>query len=218
MKNHSSYPFEWEAVFALTQKLLAEGGIECSHEQLEKLCRLTELLHAWGSRINLTAVRNPLDMVTLHVMDSASVLPYIRGKKIVDVGTGAGFPGMVLALLCPEKKFTLIDSGAKKISFVRNACLELKTGNVTSVKTRCEDFKPQEKFDCVVSRAFAPLDKMLTWCWDLVCDQGIFVAMKGKIEEKELKSITKNVVIEQVANLKVPGLNASRQAVIIRKA
>ena len=218
MRNNSGCHFDLDAVSALTEKLLAEGGCDCSREQLGQLCRLVELLHAWNSRINLTAVRNPLEMVTLHIMDSASVLPYIRGRNIADAGTGAGFPGMVLAVLCPEKNFTLIDSGAKKISFVRNACTGLKLDNVTAVRMRCEDFKPPEKFDCVVSRAFAPLDKMLAWCWHLVGTEGIFVAMKGHTEEAELKSIPANVIIEQIAELKVPGLNASRQAVIIRKA
>ena len=159
-----------------------------------------------------------MQMVLLHILDSAVVSPLIkdRGNNIADVGTGAGFPGLVLAILNPDKHFTLIDSIAKKLSFVRTAMVSLNLNNISIINDRCENIKPDKKFDCILSRAFAPLCKIIEWCKDLISDEGVFLAMKANLEHDELDQIDKNTTIEEIIELKVPSLDAKRQAVVMR--
>ncbi|HAH70937.1 MAG TPA: 16S rRNA (guanine(527)-N(7))-methyltransferase RsmG [Succinivibrionaceae bacterium] len=189
--------------------------VAISDLKVEHMTTLISLLYQWNKALNLTAVRNPEDMVVLHIIDSISVEPCIYGNNIADVGTGPGFPGLVLAILHPEIKFTLIDSVSKKISFVKNAVAVLKLGNVTPVNGRCEELQPEELFDCIVSRAFAPLDKIVNWCRDLLTSEGKFVAMKANLSDEELGNVPKDVVIDRIEKLNVPGLNATRQAVVM---
>ncbi|MBR1612759.1 MAG: 16S rRNA (guanine(527)-N(7))-methyltransferase RsmG [Succinivibrio sp.] len=192
--------------------------IECSEEQYDKLATLVELLAKWNNALNLTAIREIDKMVVLHILDSAVVSPLIsdKGKNIADVGTGAGFPGLVLAILNPQKHFTLIDSVAKKLSFVRTAMVSLGLKNVTIINDRCENIKVEQKFDCILSRAFAPLCKIIEWCENLIDDNGLFVAMKANLEEGELNDLPENAEILENIPLLVPGLDAKRQAVVMR--
>ena len=144
------------------RKLMSKTDIEYTDEQLEKLASLVVLLCKWNNALNLTAIREPDKIVVLHILDSAVISPLIKDKNnIADVGTGAGFPGLVLAILNPDKKFTLIDSIAKKLSFVRTAMTSLGLKNVTIINDRCENIVPEEKFECILSRAFAPLCKIV---------------------------------------------------------
>ena len=192
--------------------------IECSEEQYDKLATLVELLAKWNNALNLTAIREIDKMVVLHILDSAVVSPLIsdKGKNIADVGTGAGFPGLVLAILNPQKHFTLIDSVAKKLSFVRTAMVSLGLKNVTIINDRCENIKVEHKFDCILSRAFAPLCKIIEWCENIIDDNGLFVAMKANLEEGELNELPENAEILENIPLSVPGLDAKRQAVVMR--
>ncbi|MCI6796799.1 MAG: 16S rRNA (guanine(527)-N(7))-methyltransferase RsmG [Succinatimonas sp.] len=205
---------------AISEKIrLLWGQSSCnvalSDSKVEQMTKLVGLLHQWNKALNLTAIRDPEEMVVLHIIDSISIEPYICGHNIADVGTGPGFPGLVLAILHPEIRFTLIDSVAKKISFVKNAVAVLKLGNVIPENCRCEELKPKEQFDCIVSRAFAPLDKIVNWCRELLVSDGKFVAMKAKLSEEELGNVPEDVVIDRIEKLNVPGLNATRQAVVM---
>lgn len=205
-------------ILANIKNLIKKTEIECSEEQYDKLATLVELLAKWNNALNLTAIREIDKMVVLHILDSAVVSPLIsdKGKNIADVGTGAGFPGLVLAILNPQKHFTLIDSVAKKLSFVRTAMVSLGLKNVTIINDRCENIKVEQKFDCILSRAFAPLCKIIEWCENLIDDNGLFVAMKANLEEGELNDLPENAEILENIPLSVPGLDAKRQAVVMR--
>lgn len=205
-------------ILANIKNLMKKTEIECSEEQYDKLATLVELLAKWNNALNLTAIREIDKMVVLHILDSAVVSPLIsdKGKNIADVGTGAGFPGLVLAILNPQKHFTLIDSVAKKLSFVRTAMVSLGLKNVTIINDRCENIKVEHKFDCILSRAFAPLCKIIEWCENLIDDNGLFVAMKANLEEGELNELPENAEILENIPLSVPGLDAKRQAVVMR--
>ena len=205
-------------ILANIKNLMKKTEIECSEEQYDKLSTLVELLAKWNNALNLTAIREIDKMVVLHILDSAVVSPLIsdKGKNIADVGTGAGFPGLVLAILNPQKHFTLIDSVAKKLSFVRTVMVSLGLKNVTIINDRCENIKVEQKFDCILSRAFAPLCKIIEWCENIIDDNGLFVAMKANLEEGELNELPENAEILENIPLSVPGLDAKRQAVVMR--
>ncbi|MCI7773036.1 MAG: 16S rRNA (guanine(527)-N(7))-methyltransferase RsmG [Succinivibrio sp.] len=207
-----------ELILLKIKKLMSEAKIDASEDQLEKLATLVILLCKWNNALNLTAIRDPNDMVVLHILDSAVLSPLIKdkGNNIADVGTGAGFPGLVLAILNPETKFTLIDSIAKKLSFVRTAMVSLNLKNVQIINDRCENIEIENKFDCIVSRAFAPLCKIVEWCKNLISDNGIFIAMKANLDEKEISEIPSNAQLVENIELHVPTLDAKRQAVIIK--
>lgn len=209
--------FYFDKVFAETKlkQMFSKTSLTVSDEQIVLLVNLVDLLTKWNERLNLTAIRDPNEMLVLHIMDSAVISPLLHGENIADVGTGAGFPGLVLAILHPEKKFTLIDSIAKKLSFVRTAMVSLGIRNVKIINERCENIKLEKKFDCIVSRAFAPLSRFVGWCLPLIDEKGVFIAMKGNIEEDEINDVPSSVRIEKIVNLSVPDLEASRQAVIL---
>ena len=210
---------EKSSILALIKDLMSKTEVVYTEEQLDKLATLVCLLSQWNNALNLTAIRDPKQMVVKHILDSAVVSPLIqnKGNNIADVGTGAGFPGLVLAILNPQIHFTLIDSIAKKLSFVRTAMVSLKLQNVTIINDRCENIKPENKFDCILSRAFAPLDKIVNWCKDLIKNDGVFVAMKSHLEEKEINDVPSTVKIEEIIPLQVPTLDAVRNAVILKK-
>ena len=196
-------------------ELFAKTDIACSKEQIDKMVVLLELLCKWNSSLNLTAIRDPKQMAILHIMDSAVISPLLCGDNIADVGTVPGFPGLVLAILNPDKKFTLIDSIAKKLSFVRTVMVSLQLKNVTIINDRCENIQCENKFDCIVSRAFAPLSRFVGWCLPLISDDGTFIAMKANLEKDELSEVPNTVKIEEIVSLKVPELDATRQAVLM---
>lgn len=199
------------------RNLMSKTDVEYTEEQLEKLATLVVLLCKWNTALNLTAIREPEKIVVLHILDSAVISPFIKEKNnIADVGTGAGFPGLVLAILNPEKKFTLIDSIAKKLSFVRTAMTTLGLKNATIINDRCENIVPEDKFECILSRAFAPLCKIVEWCENLIAESGVFICMKANLEDNELNDLPKNAQIESIIDLKVPSLDANRKAVILK--
>ncbi len=193
----------------------AELDMRPSDEQIMSLARLVSFLLKWNKALNLTAVRDPIEAARLHVMDSACVSPFITGDNVADIGTGAGFPGLVLAVLHPEKHFTLVDSIAKKISFVRNAAAMLGLRNVEAVVARAEKLSPEIKFDCVTCRAFAPLEKIVSICRHLVAEDGIIVAMKANVADDEAAAV-KGASIERIEQIRVPGMDARRCAVMLR--
>ena len=137
---------------------LQQLKLDCSSQQLEKLLQYLELLQRWNKAFNLTAIRDPLQMVRLHLLDSLAIHPYIQGvKSIIDVGTGPGLPGIPLAILNPQVNFTLLDSNGKKTRFLFQAINELKLPNASEINHRVEAYKPNQLFDAVISRAFSSI-------------------------------------------------------------
>ena len=182
-----------------------------------KMAALLNELEKWNRRVNLTAVRDPQDMVTAHILDSLVARPFLEGESILDVGTGPGFPGLPLAIAEPERRFTLLDSNNKKIMFVQHAAGLLGLDNVEAVKGRGEDYAPGQRFDTVIARALAALRRLVEIAGHHVGEDGVFVALKGRYPAEELEELTAPWSHE-VVQLVVPGLDAgSRHAVLLRR-
>jgi 16S rRNA (guanine527-N7)-methyltransferase len=174
---------------------------------------LDELLH-WNRAYNLTAITDRAQMLTHHLLDSLSVAPFVQGSTLADVGTGAGFPGLPLALLAPQRRCVLMDSNGKKQRFVAHAARVLGLANVEALHARVEELRPAQAFDTVVARACAALPQLLEWVAPL-CGPGTRVlAMKGRLPEAEIAAVAPPWVIEQVLPLQVPGLNEERHLII----
>jgi 16S rRNA (guanine527-N7)-methyltransferase len=182
----------------------------------EQIAMLLDELERWNRKVNLTAIRDREEMITHHVLDSLSAQPLLHGERILDVGTGAGFPGLPLAIVEPDRQFELVDGNNKKIMFVQHAALTLGLSNVTAVKARTEDYAPAERFDTVIARAVGPLARLVEIAGHHVREDGVFVALKGRYPAEELEELPKRWAYE-VAELDVPGLEkGSRHAVILR--
>lgn len=173
------------------KKLLQLIDIDCTIDQVILFDQYIQLLNKWNKAFNLTAVRDINEMLDRHLIDSLSIAKYIEGNNLIDVGTGPGLPGIPLAILWPEKKIHLLDSNGKKTRFLTQIQSELGLKNITVINDRVESFKPEEKFDGVLSRAFASLDDMLQGSSHLCKKDGYFYAMKGQFPEMELQAIKK---------------------------
>lgn len=193
---------------------LTAMGIDLPPGAEARLLEYLQLLEKWNRAYNLTAVRDPDQMIGRHLLDSLVVLPYLHGARVLDVGTGAGLPGIPLALARPALRFTLLDSNAKKTRFVTQAVHALGLGAVSVVHARAETFQPPERFDTVIARAFASIPDMLAATRHLCAPGGRWLAMKGVFPQEELAGIPAGVHAE-VKPLRVPGLEAARHVVII---
>ncbi|MFY0991619.1 16S rRNA (guanine(527)-N(7))-methyltransferase RsmG [Halomonas sp. C05BenzN] len=194
---------------------LAALSVSVDDEQRRRLIGLLALLHKWNRAYNLTAVRTPDEMVTRHLLDSATVLPFVTGPRLLDVGSGPGFPGLVLAILRPELAVTLLDSNGKKVRFQRQAVLELGLTNVTPVQARVEAFEGH--FDQVISRAFASLGDFVALSGHLLAPGGQWLAMKGPAVEDELGGLPEGVATIARHELTVPFESGSRRLVILER-
>ena len=175
-------------------------------------------LEKWNRRVNLTAIRAPREMVSAHLLDSLAVRPLLEGNEVLDVGTGAGFPGLPLAIAEPARQFTLLDSNNKKIMFVQHAVGVLGLTNVVAVKARGEDYAPGQRFDTVIARALAALPRLVEIAGHHVREGGVFVALKGRYPAEELEQLSDTPWGHAVTELKVPGLEkGSRHAVLLRR-
>ncbi|MDM5137505.1 16S rRNA (guanine(527)-N(7))-methyltransferase RsmG [Aeromonas salmonicida] len=190
--------------------LLMQAGIVITDTQKTQLVQLVELLHKWNKAYNLTSVRDPDAMLVKHILDSLVVSPHLHGERFIDVGTGPGLPGLPLAIINPDKQFVLLDSLGKRINFIRQVIQELGLTNVTPVKSRVEEYQPDLGFDCVLSRAFASLEDMLSWCHHLPSEQGSFLALKGQYPEQELAQLPANIRLVACHELRVPELEGER--------
>ncbi len=188
-------------------------GVELDPLQLRALAAHLDLLDEWNERMNLTAIRDRPSQITKHVLDSLSVRPYLRGDRIADVGSGAGFPGIPLAIVEPGRRFTLIDSTGKKCRFLEHVREALALENVEVVHSRAEAFKPEQRFDTVIARAVGPLADLVRYVGPLLAGDGRLLAMKGRYPEDELAARLNGWKVLAVHPLVVPGLDEQRHLV-----
>ena len=197
-------------------------GLNCSLAVQAQLRDYVRLIDKWNQVYNLTSVRDPAEMVTRHLLDSLAIQPYLQGTQILDVGTGAGLPGIPLAIVnkevCPERKYVLLDSNSKKTRFVQQAIAELGLTNVQVVHERAENFCPTDLFDVVVSRAFASIADMLKYSGQHCAPDGVLLAMKGADPVDELQAVPDHYAVQAIHALSVPGLEGQRHVVCLRPA
>lgn len=207
----------------ILRQILMQGldtlALRIDDEQCERLLQYVELLAKWNKVYNLTAIREPSRMVGQHILDSLSVIPSLGScKTIIDVGTGAGLPGIPLAVANPALQVTLLDTVSKKIAFVRHAIGELSLAtNAVAVNARVEDYQPVQPFDAVISRAFADIKDFVEGAGHLCADGGRMFAMKGVYPHEEIARMPGGFSIESVVALTVPAVNGQRHLVVIRK-
>jgi 16S rRNA (guanine527-N7)-methyltransferase len=204
-----------------TQRLVEDAarlGVPLSEADAGRLLALLEELARWNQRYNLTGIRTLEAMVTHHLLDSLAIHPDLQGTRIADVGTGAGFPGLPLAVSNPTRHFTLIDSTAKKIRFVSHAAEQLGLANVTALQARVETMRTAEAFDTVIARAFAPLPKLLAQVRGLVAPRSRVLAMKGRWPEKELEALPSSWRLVGSRELEVPRLGEARCVLVLALA
>jgi 16S rRNA (guanine527-N7)-methyltransferase len=193
-------------------------GLELSAADAARLLRLLDELARWNRAYNLTAIADRGRMLTHHLLDSLSVQPYLHGDEIADAGTGAGFPGLPLAVVNPQCHFTLIDSGGKKIRFLAHAVRVLELSNVTPLHVRVESLRPERPFDTVLARAFAPLPELIDKVAALCGPDTRVLAMKGEPGAEELGAIAAPWQITANHALTIPGVDESRHLVVLRKS
>ena len=181
-----------------------------------RLIDYVQLLVKWNRAYNLTAVRQPEQMVTRHLLDSLVIGPYLQGPHILDVGTGAGLPGIPLALAYPDLHFTLLDSNGKKIRFVTQAVAELGLANVDVIQSRIEAFQPTSRFDTITARAYASMEELISQTTRLLANEGQYLIMKGVYPVAEVEAMPPGYQVEAVHQLQVPNLNAERHLLVIR--
>lgn len=198
------------------RKILVSGleslNLSLPEDKFVQLLDFIKLIEKWNKAYNLTAIRAREAMVNLHLLDSLAIVPFIEGKRVIDIGTGAGLPGIPLAIYLPEIEFTLLDSNAKKTRFVQQAILELKLKNVSVCHNRVEQYHPEKNFDTVITRAFAGLSDIVELTAHLLNKDGVLLAMKGQIPEVPKLESAKTELIP----VKVPGISAERCLVKIQ--
>ncbi len=197
---------------ALREGLVALG-LDLDDTTQAALLRYAMLLRRWNRVYNLTAVDDPGAIVTRHLLDALAVLPWVPEGRLVDVGSGAGLPGLPLALARPELDVTLLDASSKRVRFLRQAVIELGLANAHPLQARAEAHRPQRRYDAVITRAFANISDMLSACRHLVADAGVILAMKGQRPDEELAALPPDIVLRDVVPLAVPGLDAARHLV-----
>lgn len=193
----------------------AKLGLKLDEHTQTQLLAYVDLLFKWNKVYNLTAIRDKSEMVSHHLLDSLAVVPHLWPGRWLDVGSGGGMPGLVLAIVKPDWQFTLLDSNTKKTGFVQQAVIEIGLKNVSVHSGRVEEWHPEYRFDGIISRAFAELGDFLAVSQHLIAPKGRWAAMKGQ-PEPELAGITKGFEIENIVSLKVPGIEAARSLVIAR--
>ncbi len=207
----------YEALSVSFDSISASLNLPVSETQKKQLIDYVLMINKWNKTYNLTSVRDPQEMLIKHIFDSIVISPYLVGQHFADVGTGAGLPGIPLAIMNPEKTFLLIDSLGKRVRFIKQSIYELKISNVTAVQTRVEDLDLEKPLDGVLSRAFASLKDMLFWCQNLTDENGLFLALKGQLNQLELDEIPTGFTVVNCVNLAVPNLQGERHLVTLKK-
>lgn len=196
--------------------LIKQTDLIITEAQIDQLIQYVNMLNKWNKAYNLTSVRDPNEMLIKHIMDSLVISPYLQGENFIDVGTGPGLPGIPLAIINPDKQFDLVDSLGKRVRFLKQVKFELGISNIQPIQTRIEDYVSKQ-FDGIISRAFASLNDMLTWCQHLPNQHGLFYALKSHSCENELNSIPTEFCLQTIIPLTVPKLEAERKLIIIAK-
>jgi 16S rRNA (guanine527-N7)-methyltransferase len=196
----------------------AEIGIALDATGAEALLKLVDELEAGNAQFNLTAIRDRLGMLRKHVLDSLSLQPYLRGVRLADIGTGAGFPGLPLAIVNPQRRFTLVEATGKKARFVEQTVRRLGCENVQVEHARAENYRPFELFDTVMARALSSLADFAAYAGHLCAPDGRLLAMKGKRPDEEISALPRSFRVLAVHRLKVPGLDDERHLVEISPA
>lgn len=198
------------------QQGLSALGLALPAELRQRQLDFLGLLDKWNRAYNLTAIRDPHEMVTKHLLDSLAILPYLEHGDLIDIGTGPGLPGLPLAMVRPEDRFTLLDSNSKKTRFVTQAVMELGIQNVTVVQSRAEAYQPAALYNVVMARAFSGIPDLLNRVQHLCAPGARVIAMKGQYPEDELGGWPTGFSCEAVTNIVIPGLQAARHVALIR--
>jgi 16S rRNA (guanine527-N7)-methyltransferase len=181
---------------------------------IEPFFEYLALMDTWNRAYNLTAIQDPLERVGRHILDSLAIRPWLHGSRLIDVGTGAGLPGVPLAIARPQDTLVLLDSNGKKTRFLQEVKRVLSLQNVEIVNMRAEQYQPAQAFDTVMSRAFSELKQMVTWTEHLIAPEGVWLAMKGRYPTDELSQIHYST---SVYSYTVPNVDGERSCVIIKK-
>ncbi|HGF7510582.1 16S rRNA (guanine(527)-N(7))-methyltransferase RsmG [Vibrio cholerae] len=198
--------------------LISKTSLTVTEQQREQLVGYVQLLDKWNKAYNLTSVRDPMEMLVKHILDSLVVSPHLVGERFIDVGTGPGLPGIPLAIMHPDKEFVLLDSLGKRIRFLKQVIHELKINNVLPVQSRVEEFDPESGFDGVLSRAFASMTDMVKWCQHLPKPNGgVFLALKGVRPDDEITLLPEWCSVTDIKALQVPELEGERHLVILSR-
>lgn len=212
-----SRPSNLDAERAALIKDAASMGVTLDEPAARQLLMLLDELSRWNKTYNLTAIGERRDMVVRHLLDSLAVWPLLEGLRVIDVGTGAGFPGLPLAIVDPNRQFTLLDSNGKKVRFVAHVARTLNLGHVQAVHARAEAHTPSTVYDTVVTRAFAPLPELLEKVAGLCGPKTLVLAMKGRRQSAEREGLPAGWRIETDRDLSIPGLAESRHVIALRR-
>ncbi|WP_100753463.1 16S rRNA (guanine(527)-N(7))-methyltransferase RsmG [Vibrio salilacus] len=198
--------------------LIAQTDLTVSDLQRDQLVGYVEMLNKWNKAYNLTSVRNPEEMLVKHIMDSIIVSTHLQGERFIDVGTGPGLPGVPLSIMNPDKQFVLLDSLGKRIRFIKQVLHELGIKNVIPIQSRVEEYQPEDKFDGVLSRAFASMTDMVEWCHHLPkTPGGHFLALKGQLSQSEIEQLPDWCCVIDIKALNVPQLEGERHLVVLSR-
>ncbi|MBU2864206.1 16S rRNA (guanine(527)-N(7))-methyltransferase RsmG [Reinekea forsetii] len=198
---------------AQLERGIAQLELPLNDEQIERLLAYHAMLVKWNKAYNLTSVRDPAQMIARHLIDSLSIVPFIKPTNLLDVGTGPGLPGMIIALINPALPVYMLDSNGKKTRFLNQVKMELKVDNAEVVHHRLESWQPGQDFNQITSRAFATLSDMVGFSRHLLSSDGRFIAMKGQYPEDEIAQLPEDIDVLAVSPIKVPGNEGERHMV-----
>jgi 16S rRNA (guanine527-N7)-methyltransferase len=212
------YAFDRDALARVLADGIAEMGLDVSAEQQGKLMAYLQLMHKWNAVYNLTSLRDPMQMVTHHLLDSLAAVPaFLGARNVLDVGAGGGLPGIVLAITRPDMKVAMIDTVHKKTAFLTQVKTELALANVTVHTMKVQDLAVSDKFDVITSRAFADLSDFVNWSGHLLQEGGKFIALKGVAPSEERERLPQDWKVSDLQPLQVPRLGAERHLVFIER-
>lgn len=202
---------------SLLIEALKQNNITISPIAVDQCVLFLKILTQWNRVFNLTRIETPREMVYGHIIDSLSLNTYLKGTYCLDVGSGGGLPGIPLAMINPQQKWTLLDKNGKKVRFLRQVIAELSLQNVEVIQARCEEFQSEHCFDSITSRAFGSLRNFVSVCAPLLCADGMFFAMKGKYPTDEISDLPKDFIIHSTEALHIKGLDVERHIICIKK-
>jgi len=212
------YAFNRDQLATALADGIAEMNLAVDAAQQDKLMAYLQLMHKWNSVYNLTSLRDPMQMVTHHLLDSLAAVPAFAGaRNVLDVGAGGGLPGIVLAITRPDMKLAMIDTVHKKTAFLTQVKAELGLANATVHTMKVQDLTVREKFDVITSRAFADLSDFITWSGHLLAEGGKFIALKGTAPSEERERVPAEWRVSDLQPLQVPKLGAERHLVYVER-